>query len=154
MSYDLTNHPEDAPPPLPGISARTLHRLIRGSLIAGAAVTLGLAVWWLVHFYTNLVWFHLLGFGDVFFEIALVKAFLFCLGAGAASLILLMNFSQALKLSWGPNIAAGDRGHLPPAPDADRRWHGAGAADSLAHIRNGDGQPVGVGLPAARPGTL
>ncbi len=102
MSYDLGNDSENGPPPLPGISARALHRLIRGSLIAGAAVTLGLALWWLVYFYTNLVWFDLLGFGDVFFQIALVKAFLFCLGTGAASLILLFNFSQAIKLSWGP----------------------------------------------------
>ena len=104
MSYDLTNDADGSPtPPLPGISARHLRLVIRWGLAALGAAAVGLLLWWLVYFYTNLVWFDLLGFEDVFARVALVKALLFCIGGGISSWVLAFNFVQVIKLSWGPS---------------------------------------------------
>ncbi len=104
MSYDLTNDSEGSPtPPLPGISARHLRWVIRWGLAALGVTGVGLLLWWLVYFYTNLVWFELLGFEDVFVRTALVKASLFFMGATMALSVLSLNFLQALKLAIGPS---------------------------------------------------
>ena len=104
MSYDLTNDADGSPtPPLPGISARHLRWIIRWGSVALGVAAVGLLVWWLVYFYTNLVWFDTLGFQGVFARIALVKALLFFMGATISGSFIAINCVQVVKLAWGPS---------------------------------------------------
>ncbi|HEU0022286.1 MAG TPA: UPF0182 family protein [Dehalococcoidia bacterium] len=128
MHYDLTSDADGTPkPPLPGISARDLRRVIKWSLPTLGVLLLFLMLWWAVDFYTNWLWFNQLGFTGVLIQIAWFKSSLFIIGSAVTAIILAINFGLVLKFSRGPSV-------LPVPPETMRLMValvGAGAVLTL-----------------------
>jgi hypothetical protein len=107
MNYDLTSDADGTSrPPLPGISARDLRRVIKWSLPIVGVLFIFLALWCGVDLYTNWLWFDQLGFTGTFARITWFKSSLFIIGSAVTAMVLAVNFSLVLRFSRGQSVLA------------------------------------------------
>jgi len=107
MSFNFQGTGDSGNPTLPnglGIPSNIGPALKWGALIAGIIASL-ILLNWLIHVYTDLLWFDHLGFQSVFTTILTTRVLLLLLGAGVFATVAVFNIYLTYRFGRGPEIS-------------------------------------------------